>query len=302
MSKAEAVKHPNLLALSSLFSKQLGLTKPASPLTADQFGEMVETVMEEAGVKRPGQARTADARVVRMFLLMARHSYQRMLNPAPEPDRGLVQKALSVRSKGPETKSNFAQSRCDEASACRRVAEIERRVPEGATVLFLGDDDGVSPLLAEKYQVTMIDLDDEIVQWIAEVAPEVRARRCHVLQTPDSFTGAFQAVVADPIRGMEAEWFLLAAQKCLAAGGHFFWADHPDWNFAFPVLQFQAEKSMELLDCLENWHCYPASTPVSAEETSGLGSEHQRFLELGRLISLWSNLYIFRKRVDCRRS
>jgi hypothetical protein len=251
--------------------------------------------MEEAGVKRPGQARTADARVVRMFLLMACHSYRRMLNPAPQASREMVERVVSARREGPATKANFAQSRCDEASVCRRALEIAERVPRGGAILLLGDDDGLSPLLTDDYQVTMIDLDEEIVGWISRLSPSVRAERCHVLQTPDSFTEEFQAVVADPIRGMEAEWFLKAAQKCLAPDGLFFWADHPDWNFAFPALRFQAEKTMQLLQCLENWHCYPASTPLSEEEYSGLGSEHQRFLALGRVIWLWSNLYVFKK-------
>lgn len=289
------MEHPNLLALSCLFCEQLGLKAPTAPLDLAQFRTLVESVMEEAGVKRPGQARTADARVVRMFLLMACHSYHRMLNPAPHPESEMIERVVSAREDGPATKANFAQSRCDEPSVCRRVLEIEKRVPKGGRVLFLGDDDGASPLLAHDYEVTMIDLDGEIVDWISRVAPTVRAERCHVLQTPDSFTEAFQAVVADPIRGLEAEWFLTAAQKCLARDGLFFWADHPDWNFAFPALQFQAEKSMQFVQCLENWHSYPASSPLTEEELSSLGSEHQRFLEMGRLIRLWSNLYVFKK-------
>ena len=289
------MEHPNLLALCRLFCEQLGLDTPTEPLSGEHFRGLVERVMDEAGVRRPGQARTADARVVRMFLLMACHSYQRMLVPAPQPDAEMVERVVSARRNGPETKANFAQSRCDEASVCRRVLEIRKRLPKSGRVLLLGDDDGASPLLADDYQVTMIDLDGEIVDWISRVAPTVRAERCHVLQTPDIYTEAFQAVVADPIRGMEAEWFLTAAQKCLAPDGLFFWADHPDWNFAFPALRFQAEKTMRLLQCLENWHGYPASTPLSEEEFFSLGTEHQRFLELGRLISLWSNLYVFKK-------
>lgn len=289
------MEHPNLLALCRLFCRQLGLNAPTSPMDFEHFRSLVESVMEEAGVKRPGQARTADARVVRMFLLMACHSYQRMLNPAPQPDAEMVEQVASARREGPATKANFAQSRCDEPSVCRRALEVRKRVPRGGSILLLGDDDGLSPLLTEDYKVTMIDLDQEIVEWIARIAPAVRAERCHVLQTPDDFIEAFQAVVADPIRGMEAEWFLTAALKCLAPDGLFFWADHPDWNFAFPALRFQAEKSMQFLQCLENWHCYPASTPLSEEEFTSLGREHQRFLELGRLISLWSNLYVFKK-------
>lgn len=293
--------HRTQLQLCRLFCEQMGLNAPEQPLDPAEFRRLVRDLMKELGVERPGRTRTVDAQIVRMFLLMAVHSYQRLSSPLPV-DPSHLKKARSVRKDAPGTKSAFAQSRCDEASVCRRAAEVIRRIPPGAEVLVLGDDDGLSPLLVDHFKVTMIDLDPEIVKWIRASDDRVETRQCHVLKTPESYRGRFQAVVADPIRAFEAEWFLDAAKKCLASGGLYFWADHPDWNYAFPALRFKAEESMELLECLENWHSYPAR--IENEEMENLSSDHRRFLELGRLISLWSNLYVFafKRRDDHTRS
>lgn len=285
------------LDLCRLFCEQLEQPAPSEPFSLERFDRMVQRVMRDSGIHRPGQAKTADAQVVRMFLQMTRHTYARLLSPAPEPPAELLEKARRVRECAPSTKDHYAQSRCDVASAGRRVMEVKKRVPLGAEVVVLGDDDGVSPLLAGDYRVTTVDRDSEIVDWLVGVCPQLDGHTFDVRKLPASFRGHFAAAIADPIRGFEAEWFLKAARQCLAPGGFFFWADHPDWNFAFEALKFQAEQQMELVERLENWHRYPASIPIE-EDTSALDQEKQRFLKLGRLISLWSHLHIFQVKMS----
>lgn len=285
----------NLLALSRLFAEQLGLERPSEPYSLERFERLVERVMRRAGVAREKRARTRDARIVRVFLKMTQHSYARLLEPNPDPPPELLELCRKIRETAPKTKGHFAQSRIDEASACRRAQVVLEQVPLGSSILMLGDDDGVSPLLASRYRLTTIDLDMDTLRWISESSPEVETFQVDVREIPVSFHERFDAVVADPIRGPEAESFVSSAYRSLAPGGLFFWADHPDWNLAFKALKTGSQPQMQPLGSYPNWHQYPASLLTGGEDLSVLDAESRRFLELGELISLWSNLYILEK-------
>ncbi|MBI5496889.1 MAG: bis-aminopropyl spermidine synthase family protein [Deltaproteobacteria bacterium] len=115
-----------------------------------------------------------------------------------------------------------------------RCWELTRRIGTRKKVLIIGDDDLLAPVLAKMgHAVTVIDIDEVLVDFIARCAREERikldARVLDVLAPlPPSMVGAFDVVLTDPMsyeRCLVA--FLSRATSALRPGGAVFTCVHP---------------------------------------------------------------------------
>lgn len=273
----------------------LGNRRPVSPLTSDQFRDGVEAlkVAYKLSVKLPLlNAEDTEKWLLRLFLEMAYVSFCRWDNPAPAPRPELLKAYCNSLDKAPELSHDFHQNRVHPESACRRAEAIHERLKGQGRVLFLGDDDGISLALRclGDYQVTALDIDPKVLEWLHQSAPEIEIVEADVRQIPAGLKGSFEAVTTDPVRSAFATHFAEASKLCLKPEGWLFWCDHPDWNpRAKEQVRRLTRRGFELVQTKSNWHSYPATIAQEGAHDR----ETRWFLELSRQISLWSHLYIF---------
>ncbi|MBX3171754.1 MAG: bis-aminopropyl spermidine synthase family protein [Candidatus Eremiobacteraeota bacterium] len=275
--------------LSELIGQLLG-EKPSVPYLPKEFRQRIETLLQRFQSRDRLQSF-----YMHYSLRMTEATYQRLHQPAPGPDEQILEQFLARLQPYPEASQEFAQGSVDPASSLRRAETVHRHLQGRGRVLALGDDDatGLALSLLGDYQIQVIDIDERIIAWLAAMGlpGEVHDLR----ELPDSYSGAYDAVITDPPRDLElAGEFLQAALRCLAPGGLLFWADHPDWNQAALTLLERAQRQgLELLEEHSNWHCYVPH--VISDATA----HHFRippgwFHELVKYARLWSHLYVLR--------
>lgn len=276
--------------LSDLIGQLLG-EKPERAYSPPEFSQKIEALL-----RRFQSHDREQTFYMRHSLRMTEITYQRLHQPAPEPDPRILRELLARLLPYPEASQEFSQCSVDPASSLRRAETVHRHLRGGGRVLALGDDDaaGLALSLLGDYQIQVIDIDRRVIDWLSEmgVAGEVHDLR----ELPVSYRGVFDAVMTDPPRDLElAGEFLKAAVSCLAPGGLLFWCDHPDWNLAAPALLRQArELGLQLLEEHPNWHCY---VPHVINDSTAL---HFRipprwFHDLVKSARVWSHLYVLGK-------
>lgn len=152
----------------------------------------------------------------------------------------------------------FGQTPCLPESAARRCLVVRERVPEGARVMLLGDDDLVGlGLAALGYDVTSVDIDPLLIAFLARVSDEeglsLRARVLDLLAPlPEGDVGAYDAVLTDP---MSYESCMLAfvsrALSLVKPGGLVFTCVNPvgrdTWRRVLPRLPARVVETRALL-------------------------------------------------------
>ena len=229
-------------------------------------------------------------------LRMTEITYQRLHSPAPEPDGRVFEEFLGRLQPFPEAEDQFCQCSVDPASSLRRAESAHRHLGGRGRVLLIGDDDatGLALQLLGDYQIEVIDIDERIISWLTAMGVAGRVQDLRGL--PHSYTRRFDAVITDPARDSElAGEFLEAAVRCLAPQGLLFWADHPDWNPAFPTLLAQVRsRGLRLLEENSNWHSYVPHV-ISDVTAHHFRIPPEWFYELVKYARLWSHLYVLRK-------
>lgn len=129
--------------------------------------------------------------------------------------------SVSLLSQRPAVEVGYDQLYCTPGSTERRVDAILSRLPnEDARVLFVGDDDLGSPILAQRWggEVHVIDLDLRLLSFIQERAPQVQCHTIDLIQggVPRWMREHFDIVVLDPPWDLGGAWcFLSRALYCL---------------------------------------------------------------------------------------
>ncbi len=290
LSNAEAVSAKRL---SELIGQLLG-EKPSVPYRLEEFSNRIDALLQ----RFQSQDRLQTF-YMRYSLRMTEVTYQRIHQPAPGPDDQVLLKFQSRLKPYPEASQEFSQCSVDPASSLRRAETVHRHLGGHGRVLALGDDDatGLALSLLGDYEIQVLDIDPRVIAWLAEmgIGGEVHDLR----ELPDSYSGAYAAVMTDPPRDLElAGEFLQAASRCLAPGGLLFWCDHPDWNLAALTLLRQAQgHGLELLEEHPNWHCYVPHV-ISDTTAHHFRIPPQWFHDLVKYARVWSHLYVLRKRVS----
>jgi hypothetical protein len=99
----------------------------------------------------------------------------------------------------------FGQTYCTPEAGVARCLHVQKSVPPGGKVLLVGDDDLLSlPLAALGFEVTTIDIDGLVIDFIGRAAADeglkVDARVYDVLAPlDDELIGRFDAVFTDPM-------------------------------------------------------------------------------------------------------
>lgn len=152
----------------------------------------------------------------------------------------------------------FGQTPCLPESAARRCLVVKERLPKGARVMLLGDDDLVGlGLAALGYEVTSVDIDPLLIAFLSRVSVEeglaLNARVLDLLAPlPDEDVGAYDAVLTDP---MSYESCMLAfvsrALSLVRPGGLVFTCVNPvgrdTWRQVLPRLPARVVDTRALL-------------------------------------------------------
>ena len=122
-----------------------------------------------------------------------------------------------------ERRSTYGQLPCTEKTAKERVKKIAEYADMDSPILILGDDDMVSiQLLKEGYkQVTVVDIDEEILKSISSAFPSAPKRlfKCDLRQLPpdELLNQDYRLVLMDPYYSIEGvKMFLDYAIKATA--------------------------------------------------------------------------------------
>ncbi|MBI3927653.1 MAG: bis-aminopropyl spermidine synthase family protein [Armatimonadetes bacterium] len=289
------------LKLSKLLGEAVG-EDPAEPYPQLAFSARVERLLRDHGCQH--RSETVDTEsgfqgwVLRYALRMLEITYRRLEQPGPTPPPELLARFQEVLPGPPEEFTEFFQGRIDAASSCRRAVEVQRLLGGQGPVLCLGDDDGTSVALAllgvEK--VAVLDIDVRVLEWLRASGLPIELERGDVREMPASHRSRFAAVVTDPVRdGPAGAAFLRAAGRCLRRGGWLFWADHPDWNPGYPVLERWTHRlHLEPIRVLKDWHAYRAAyLDDSTAEHFGLDPDWLR--RLAADVRIWSHLHVLKK-------
>jgi len=124
-------------------------------------------------------------------------------------------------SSRPPPEVDFDQLYCTIDSTARRARRISAAYGAPSDrVLFMGDDDLGSVLLAPQFpgEIHALDLDERLLSYIEEAAPEVHRHRYDLMQrgVPARWFESFDAVVLDPPWDYHGAWaFLTKAIYCL---------------------------------------------------------------------------------------
>lgn len=145
----------------------------------------------------------------------------------PEQRHAVTEDTLQRLERRPPAIVAYDQLYCTPDSTERRANRILETIPQDSSsrVLFLGDDDLGSVILAPRFagEVHVIDLDDRLLDYIEEQAPNT------FLHKVDLFLGglsrdmyeSYDAVVLDPPWDEDASWLFLAkAIVCLKQVPH----------------------------------------------------------------------------------
>jgi len=133
----------------------------------------------------------------------------------------ITPEVLELLGTRPEAIIEYDQLYCTPDSTERRIERILQEFgDEKHRVLFLGDDDMGSVVLASRFkgEVHMMDLDDRIHEAVAEKAPSVFRHKVDFVQggVPVEFYQTFDAVILDPPWDFYRLWcFLDKAMFCL---------------------------------------------------------------------------------------
>ena len=265
--------------------------KPSVPYLPKEFSQRIDAL-----VRRFRSHDRQQTFFMHYTLRMTEVTYQRLHTPAPGPDSRLLEEFLARLRPYPEASQEFSQGSVDPASSLRRAETVHRHLQGRGRVLVMGDDDatGLALSLLGDYPIQVIDIDERIIRWLAEMGVSGEVQDLRTL--PDSYAGCFDAVITDPAADLElAGEFLKAALRCLAPGGLLFWADHPDWNAAALTLLERAQKQgMRLLEEQPNWHSYVPHV-ISDSTAHHFQIPPRWFHELVKYARVWSHLYVLRK-------
>ncbi len=120
----------------------------------------------------------------------------------------------------PSLKAEWGQAYCNEASCLKRVKLLLRDFTDDNTrVLFLGDDDLTSLVLKSlsNFEVHVIDIDDELLQFIKKKNPAIHTRTIDLnKKIPEDMAGYFDAISLHPYLNLDGiKMFLKGAVDCL---------------------------------------------------------------------------------------
>ncbi|MBI3951036.1 MAG: bis-aminopropyl spermidine synthase family protein [Acidobacteria bacterium] len=142
-----------------------------------------------------------------------------------EPDPALeVVAAITSLQKELHVKSHtLHQLPCHPTTATKRVDLVKQYLTPTSRFLCLGDDDflSIGLALSAPNEITVVDLDPQLITLIEQVAQEQRLRiTCRVADIrkplPEHFYSSFDVVITDPIYSVqEMLLFLSVAESCL---------------------------------------------------------------------------------------
>ncbi len=145
----------------------------------------------------------------------------------PEQRHTVTQDTLDRLERRPPAVVAYDQLYCTPDSTERRANRVLETVPQDPTsrVLFLGDDDLGSIILAPRFagEVHVIDLDDRLLSYIEEQAPNVVRHKVDLFLggIPRDMVESYDAVVLDPPWDEHGSWLFLAkAIVCLKQVPH----------------------------------------------------------------------------------
>ncbi|MGE0494401.1 MAG: bis-aminopropyl spermidine synthase family protein [Vulcanimicrobiota bacterium] len=129
-----------------------------------------------------------------------------------EPIRGLCPEFLAATTDRPPQKEHLHQQPCSPRTTLDRVERIVAQCPPPARVLVLGDDDLMSLALArhEGYSIDVLELDKELVEFLARSAPSVRILQKDLSMGLDAdFKESYDIVISDPPYNRDGMRFFL---------------------------------------------------------------------------------------------
>jgi hypothetical protein len=129
---------------------------------------------------------------------------------------------------------DFGQTPCLPESGINRCLAVRRALAPGSKILLIGDDDLLSlPLAALGFDVTAIDIDPLVIQFVQEVAADENlslVSKVYDVLAPldEAMIGQFDAVLTDPMSYANCQnAFLSRALAVVRNGGFVFSCVHP---------------------------------------------------------------------------
>lgn len=193
---------------------------------------------------------------------------------------GLLRQVRDLHARRKLFVAYYGQTSCLPECALARIHLLMQRVPPPARVLLIGDDDFLSvPLALLGYDVTVFDIDEDLVRYLGQAAADhgvtVDLRMLDLLQPlPPDVLGAFDAVLTDPMSHVNCfTVFLGRGLAALTPGRPLFTCVHAMGRTA--LHQVLADLPAHVVA----WH-----KGVSAYYISGFAEIHYRsdFVELQR--------------------
>lgn len=183
--------------------------------------QAVDQLYEEIEQTRPTKKTRIGLRLLGESALGLVH----LLYYTPQETHQASQETLTKLQRRPFPHLTLDQLYCTPDSSERRVRQVDQMLPPGGSVLFLGDDDLCSLVMAQRRHdnIHMLDFDPRLLTHIQSQAPEVVCHQVDLVHSgiPQSMHHAFDAVVLDPPWDLSGCWdFLDKAWLCLKASPH----------------------------------------------------------------------------------